>query len=118
MNHNKIIELEKKLLEYSTRQNSKELDLLLSDDFYEIGTSGRTYTKSVIIDRLPKESRSNVIAEDFKTLELSPDVIQLRFKTVRKNEDGSSSASLRSSIWRLNNNQWQMIFHQGTRADV
>ncbi len=116
-NHKIVIKLEKELLDYSTRTNLKKLDSLLSDDFYEIGTSGRTYTKKVILDQLSKETRSKIKADNFESIELSLDVIQLRFKTVRKNEDGSLSASLRSSIWKFNNNQWQMIFHQGTRTN-
>ena len=112
-----VIELEKRLLDPSIRKNTSELNELLSNDFIEFGTSGRTYDKTIIINQLAKEAPSSVEAIDMKVIELAHGVVQLRFKTRRKNDDGSFSASLRSSIWKRNGNKWQMIFHQGTRTE-
>lgn len=98
MNFELIIKLEKKLLNNSIRKNEDELRVLLRDDFIEFGTSGRIYNKQIIIDRLRDEEPIEVEALNFKAIQLSEDVVQLQFKTRRRNDDGSLSASLRSSI--------------------
>ncbi len=116
MDYSEVIELEKKLLNSSVRKSPEELNRLLSDDFFEIGTSGRTYNKKIVMENLALETPSIVEAIDFKVIEIARNVVQLRFKTIRKDNDGSVSASLRSSIWRSIGNEWQMIFHQGTRT--
>ncbi len=117
MKFDSIIALEKMLLDSTIRKDPTKLDFLLADDFVEFGTSGRVYDKKIIIERLSEESTVLVEAFNFKGISLSPDVVQLTFKTKRKNEDGSYSASLRCSIWKRNGNQWQMLFHQGTKTD-
>ena len=117
MNFNSVIELEKMLLDSAIRKDPFELSRLIADDFVEFGTSGRIYNKTIIIERLSNESPCAVEAFNFKAVPLSPDVVQLTFKTKRKNDNGSLSASLRCSIWKLNGNQWQILFHQGTGTD-
>jgi hypothetical protein len=114
MDYDEVVKLERKLLDSSVRKSAEELSSLLSSDFVEFGTSGRTYNRKMIIEQLAEELPSTVEALDFKSVLLAPDVIQLRFKTRRKNEDGTMSASLRSSIWKFTEGQWQMLFHQGT----
>lgn len=118
MNFDFIVGLEKMLLDSSIRNQPAALERLLADDFVEFGTSGRIYDKKITIERLSEESPVVVEASNFEAKQLSPDVVQLTFKTRRKNEDGSCSASLRSSLWKLNGQQWQMFFHQGTKTDV
>ena len=100
MDFKTVIELEKKLLDPSVRKDSTAVDQLLDDSFIEFGTSGRTYDKKIIVERLSEEAPAVVEAYDFSAVQLAPDVIQLRFKTRRRTEDGSLTASLRSSIWK------------------
>ena len=118
MNIDSIILLEKKLLDSSVRKDLVELNRLLSDDFVEFGTSGKIYDKKIIIERLSQETPNVVEAFNFKGVVLSQDVVQLTFKTKRINEDGTISASLRCSIWKLKESNWQMLFHQGTKTDL
>ena len=117
MNFDEIINHEKILLDSSARKDAQLLQKLLADEFVEFGTSGRIYNKKLIIERLGKEEPYYVEALNFRAVALASDVVQLTFKTRRKNEDGSYSASLRCSIWKLNGAQWQMLFHQGTKTD-
>ena len=117
MNFDEIIGFEKMLLDSSKRKDAQLLQQLLADDFVEFGTSGRIYNKKIIIERLGKEEPTYVEALNFRAVALASDVVQLTFKTRRKNADGSYSASLRCSIWKLNGKQWQMFFHQGTSTD-
>lgn len=114
MDLEEIIKLEKKLLDSSVRKSAEELNSLLSPGFVEFGTSGRIYNRKIIVEQLADEVPSKVEALDFEGVFLAPDVVQLRFKTRRKNQDGTMSASLRSSIWKRVHGRWQMFFHQGT----
>ena len=118
MNIDSIIALEKKLLDSSVRKDPVELNLMLADDFVEFGTSGKIYDKKIIIERLSEETSIVMEAFNFKGVVLSQDVVQLTFKTKRKNEDGTFSASLRCSIWKLKGSHWQMLFHQGTKTEL
>jgi hypothetical protein len=110
-----IIELEKKLLKNSIRKKTEELNNLLHEEFIEFSTSGKVYNKKMIIEMLAAENPIEIEASDFESIQLAPNIIQLRFKTQKNNQDGSIVTTLRSSIWKLENSKWQMIFHQGTK---
>lgn len=86
----------------------------MHDDFVEFGVSGRIYDKKDVLGHLADEASFEMEAFDFQSVKLSADTVHLRFKTRQKNREGSSSVSLRSSIWKNNGLQWQMFFHQGT----
>lgn len=118
MDSNIVIEFEKMLLDPNVRKSPASVDRLLDDSFVEFGTSGNTYDKKIIIERLSLETPSEIDAFDFVSVRLSSDVIQLRFKTRRVSEDGSVTASLRSSIWRKASDGWKMVFHQGTKTNL
>jgi len=112
-----LFDLEKKLLDPSVRHSRLQLETLLAPSFVEFGCSGRVWDRKSIVDALVSGSSTPVEAFDFQALELAHDVVLITYKTKRTNEDGSLYASLRNSIWRLTGNQWQMIFHQGTKSN-
>ncbi|MCA1029651.1 nuclear transport factor 2 family protein [Bacillus timonensis] len=105
--------LEQKLQLPNIRKNQAELDCLLADDFVEFGSSGRIWNKKEIIEGLLNETSYVITMEDFNVKWLGADVALVTYQVV-----GTSkvSASLRSSIWKKNENFWQMIFHQGTKT--
>ena len=106
-----IIDLEILLHDPVVRADINALEELLDLDFFEYGTSGKVWTRESTIAELPLELHSPIIAFDFEGRELSPTVYQLTYKTTRKDFD-----VLRSSIWKLTNGKWRMVFHQGTRV--
>jgi hypothetical protein len=103
--------LEHSLLDPSVRQSTEQLNKLIADDFLEFGSSGKVYNKQDSIK--PDESYRKFVVNDYKVKELSKDVMLATYKT---REDGI--ASLRSSIWKRYGDEWQMIFHQGTKCEV
>lgn len=112
-----IYDLETSLLKPEIRSSTKDLDLLLADDFREFGSSGKVYDKKNILERLPKDieiSSVQFIVSDFKIKELSENVILATFKTDKISLDGDHVTALRASIWKNINGNWQMIYHQGT----
>lgn len=110
---NLIYQLELSLLKPETRGSAHHLNQLIADDFVEFGSSGNIYRKKDCIEDLPFESRvdKDINVENFEVIELSSDIILATYKITRPR------VSLRSSIWRRIDGQWQMIFHQGTKCE-
>ena len=106
-----LVELEVSLHTSEVRNSREKLDSLLSDDFMEIGASGATYRKEQVINSLLKEAPSEIHAKDFEFRKLSNDLSQLIYRSE------STRRAIRSSIWRLEDGQWRMLFHQGTVTD-
>jgi len=53
---------------------------------------------------------------DFKVQLLAPHTALVTYKTVRQSQP--SRPTPRSSIWQLLDGRWEMIFHQGTVAEI
>ncbi|MEH2011550.1 DUF4440 domain-containing protein [Nostoc sp.] len=73
--------------------------------------------KQQIINSLqnePIESLTQRAITEFKTLVLATGVVLVTYRIVRHISGEQPVHSLRSSIWKLNNHRWKMIFHQGT----
>ena len=114
MSYDEIIDLEKKLLTKSVRKSKDKLNSLLAENFYEIGSSGRTYKKADILDRLPKSPYIEINAMEFTAVKIAKNLVQLRFKTKTASEDGTHLISFRSSIWKKFDESWKLIYHQAT----
>lgn len=107
--YNQIRELELLLLDPSLRKSKQKLNELIDDEFIEIGVSGKIYNKQDILDSLPYENANKFKAYNFKFTEISNKVILIIYETEK-----SSFKALRSSIWRKSDDNWKLIFHQGT----
>ena len=107
----KLIEaLEQSLLSASVRQSTEQLNKLIADDFYEIGASGKTYDKKNILSRLPLEQNDDLLGKviDFEIYQISENLIRANYTLEEK-----TRRTLRTSIWKRQNDNYQMIFHQG-----
>lgn len=102
--------LEERLLSEEVRKSRESLDTLLDRMFLEYGSSGKQYKKDTVLERLPDAKFFPIKVSDFSVFEISKDFVQTRFKTHEEDR-----TSLRSSIWKkYSDNDWKMIFHQGT----
>lgn len=106
-----IYSLENALLQPQVRGSAEELHRLLAEDFIEFGKSGTVFNKERIVRELPKDSPINIIISDFEVKHLEGNILLATYKTT--NIDNKTSA-LRSSIWRLEDKGWRIVFHQGT----
>jgi hypothetical protein len=113
--HEYLFQQERKILIPSFRKDLVALNFLLSSDYYEIGASGRSYNKKEVLEILLNEDPSEIITTEFRATELSEKAILITYRTKRTLNDGISTEALRSSIWKLNENQWQIVFHQATK---
>jgi hypothetical protein len=112
----KLLEqLELALLDPAGRSDSALLAKLIADDFIEVGTSGRTFGKDEVLARLPTETGVSFQAEHMHVSLLSSTVGLVTYAATRTAED-ATARSKRCSVWRVNQGQWQMVYHQGTGA--
>ncbi|MBB1328334.1 DUF4440 domain-containing protein [Pseudoalteromonas sp. SR43-7] len=112
---NHLIDAERQLLDPEVRQSERALDALLDDEFIEIAANGTTFNKYQVLTRLPTEVVPQFYNQHFKGRMLSDDVVQLSYQAAfRRSARAEFNYSLRMSLWRKSNEQWKMVFHQGT----
>src|SRR6185437_2276684 len=96
-----IYDLELSLLTPEVRQSTAQLNQLIADEFIEFGSSGKFFNKKDIIESLPHEEPRKYNVEDFAVSTLSANVMLATYKVTI-----DSKPSLRSSIWKFENNRW------------
>ena len=115
--------LEERLLEAELRTAPEQVAELLADEFIEIGSSGRVFDKQEIVEALWDEGRADPLPArtiaDFRVRPLADGLVLVTYRATRRSSIAEEERqTLRSSIWRLIETRWQMIFHQGTLASV
>lgn len=64
---------------------------------------------------LASDDKSERIGNAFKAYTLAENIILLTYISIIKDTPvAESKQAMRSSIWRLTDGQWRMVFHQGT----
>ena len=106
-----LLDLEKRLMDRSLRRNREQVSSLLHEDFREFGSSGRIWNREAMLTLLQSEP-SSVSPDilDFNVARIAPAAALVTYRAV-----GSSGSSLRSSVWVLEGEDWQILFHQGTK---
>jgi hypothetical protein len=91
-----------------------ELEKLVSDDFWEVGASGRCYSKDFVLDVLEKrlaDQKPDIWqTSDFYCRKLSADVYLLTYALIQNHE----RRTRRASIWHRTADGWKCVYHQGT----
>ena len=107
--------LEEELLQPAVRKTASRVDALLADDFLEFGSAGRVFDKHAIIETLRSESPTRRSLTDFRAMILAQEIVLTTYRATTYSASGEQPLhSLRSSVWRLLDGRWQMVFHQGT----
>ncbi|MTH95310.1 DUF4440 domain-containing protein [Roseibium sp. RKSG952] len=109
--------LEESLHRSEVRGSREVLEKLLAIDFVEFGASGTVYGRGEIISSLVRETADDsdkLIATNFALATVSADAVLLTYESQHRRNDESVRSVLRSSIWKHNGADWQMLFHQGT----
>ena len=113
----KLLELEKKLLDPDLRRTPEKLAPLLADDFMEFGSSGHAYDKQRILFLLRRQIPARLVIEEFRVFEVSASAALVTYRACSESTHMSAYRySLRSSLWMLRGDAWQMVFHQGTNV--
>jgi len=88
-------------------------EAMVAPDFWEVGASGRRYSKQYVLDTLEERySRPHHDAwrtEDFYCQEIASDNYLL---TYTLHQD--TRVTRRSTLWRRTPDGWLIVYHQGT----
>lgn len=83
-------------------------------DFWEVGASGRRYSREFVLDTLEQRHREPVAevweTTDFACRELAPNVYLLTYTLLQE----GTRKTRRSTIWQRTPDGWKIVFHQGT----
>ncbi|MBL0085203.1 MAG: DUF4440 domain-containing protein [Ideonella sp.] len=110
--------LEVELHHPGVRCSRDRLEHLLHPEFHEVGRSGRSYNREVIVSYLAAhESHPVVASEAFSVAELGAGVALLKYRSAHVDPTNALvNHTLRSSIWLRTEVGWQLRYHQGTAA--
>ncbi len=101
-----LIALEQSLHTPAVRRDA---GTLLAEDFREFGSSGRIWSRAEILQALATESPVQITSRDFACQLLAPGLALLTYTS-----ESTTRRAVRSSLWRLEGDQWRIVFHQGT----
>ena len=91
-----------------------DFERMTSEDFWEVGASGRRYSREFVLDALVErysQPHDDVLeASGFHCRQLAPDLYLLTYTLM---QDGVRKTR-RSTIWRHTPEGWKIVFHQGT----
>lgn len=91
----------------------EDFDAHTSADFWEVGASGRSYTRDYVwsvLQRRPAGREDGLWAtSEFTCRQLSPETYLLTY-LLRQHEH----LTRRATIWQMAARGWQAIYHQGT----
>ena len=94
-------------------QSRAELERLIVEDFWEIGASGRRYSRRYVLDTLAARGVPPIDddwkAGDFRCRKLAPDVYLLTYTLLQ-----GARKTRRVTIWQRTGKTWKAIYHQGT----
>ena len=91
-----------------------EFPTVMSSDYWEVGASGRRYTRDFILETLAQHppidaSVANWQATDFALQELAPNTYLLTYTL-----DQADRLTRRSTLWQRTPENWHILYHQGT----
>lgn len=110
-----IIQLEENLFTLEVRSSKKRLVEFLSEDFQEIGASGDFFGLNEVLSQSPAVPSWSIKTKDYQLKLLSDDIVILTYRAfIRQSKLDTGTYSLRSSIWKKQDEGWKMTFHQGT----
>lgn len=106
--------LEEELLQPDVRASAERVAALLADDFLEFGSTGQVFNKQQVIEALREETGTKRSLSKFQSRMLSTNIALVTYRATASVREARPVHSLRCSVWRLSNDRWQMVFHQGT----
>jgi hypothetical protein len=90
-----------------------EFERMVDEDFWEVGASGRRYTRQYVLEVLEDRARTSEEDQwettDFRCQELATNLYLLTY-TLRQGE----RVTRRTTLWRRVAADWKIVFHQGT----
>jgi hypothetical protein len=86
---------------------------LVSREFWEIGASGRRYSRAYVLKTLAQRAAARAEdpweTSDFHCRSLAPDVYLLTYTLTQRQR-----VTRRATLWQRRARGWRILFHQGT----
>ena len=90
-----------------------DFENMMAADFWEVGASGRRYSRDSVLDVLERRVSEGHIdqleAADFHCRKLAEDVYLLSYTLFQPEHK-----TRRATIWQRTETGWKIVFHQGT----
>jgi len=111
--------LETALHRRELRADRARLGDLLDEQFWEIGRSGKLWTREATLAEFESNSPSYTVwSQDFKVERLAPVLALLTYRSAHITEEGELERhTQRASVWAMTDGRWRMRFHQGTPTE-
>ncbi len=113
-----LVRYEQQLHDPEIRCQPEVVERLLHHDFFEIGRSGRRYSREQVIAALANEDAEPIASDDFALSMHNNGYVLLTYRSFILNGQGQMvKQTLRASLWeacKTTPGRWQMRFHQGT----
>ena len=91
-----------------------EFERMTTADFFEVGASGKKYSREYVLDVLDERGRTQVEdffnVTDFACRAVSPDTFLATYQL----EQAHGRLSRRATLWRRTPEGWVALYHQGT----
>ena len=98
--------------------NASDFDRTMADDYWEVGASGRRYSRRVVLDALAENPPLDAASAGWRSCDhalrrLGPDTYLFTY-TLRQGE----RLTRRATIWQSTPEGWRIFYHQGTIVSV
>jgi hypothetical protein len=91
----------------------KDFEAMLEPEFWEVGASGRRYSREYVLDELEKRHATPQTEQwetrDFHCMEIAPENYLLTYTLI-----GQGRVTRRATLWRRRGAAWKIVYHQGT----
>lgn len=108
-----IESLEEELWREETRFNTKRMEEIIAQDFFEFGRSGRIYKRNNTLCIPSQPIKAVIPLPDFNARLLAKNVVQVTYNSIVTYNNIVEKAR-RNSIWTKSPQGWILRFHQGT----
>ncbi len=95
----------------TTRQ---DFEALVDPNFWEVGASGRIYSRQFVLDALERRHASGPVKEEWRTEDCACREVGGNTYLFTYELHQGERISRRATIWRKTENGWRALYHQGT----
>jgi hypothetical protein len=96
----------------------RDFEAMTDPGFWEVGASGRRYTRDYVIDvlveRHAKPHEDVWQTSDFNCVSLGPDAYLATYTLLQDHR----RLTRRATIWRRSPEGWKIVYHQGTLVET
>lgn len=94
--------------------SAEEFSRRMSSDYWEVGASGRRYSRAFILEQAAKIALANAATCGWKTSEFGLKQLGTQTFLLTYKLDQNGRLTRRATIWKKNEEGWQILYHQGT----